>query len=206
MRDSGLMIALKKQLEEGAIGNPVTISFGGQHPLNYGSRPDWYFEEGKHGGTLNDIAIHGIDFVMWLTGSPVSEILSARCWNGRLPEVPFFQDSAQCMFSLENGCGVFGDVSYLSPDSFGYSFPLYWRVTVHGSGGVMETRRDHIALWKDGEKEMRRIQPEPSRVNGYLDDFLAEIKGNPSEGSLTTPEVLRSSKFTLLAQAAADAE
>ena len=24
----------------------------------WGTRPEWYFEEDKHGGTINDIAIH----------------------------------------------------------------------------------------------------------------------------------------------------
>jgi len=32
----------------------------------WGTRPAWYFEPGMHGGTLNDIAIHALDFIPWV--------------------------------------------------------------------------------------------------------------------------------------------
>ena len=32
------------------------------------SQASWYFEEGKHGGTISDIAIHGIDLVRSAVG------------------------------------------------------------------------------------------------------------------------------------------
>ena len=41
----------------------------------------WYFEEGKHGGTINDIAIHGIDLVRYLTGKNVTKI-GAKAFYG----------------------------------------------------------------------------------------------------------------------------
>ena len=44
-------------INNGEIGEVATISFTGQHHLDYGNRPGWYFEEGKHGGTINDISI-----------------------------------------------------------------------------------------------------------------------------------------------------
>ena len=59
-------------------GDLVTISFGGQHALNYrpgdaDGRAEWYFEEGKHGGTLTDIAVHGVDISQWIARSKVSK-------------------------------------------------------------------------------------------------------------------------------------
>ena len=33
-----------------------------------GASVRWYFEDDKHGGTINDIGIHGIDLIPYLTG------------------------------------------------------------------------------------------------------------------------------------------
>ena len=88
MRDSGVCkLAYDIINRQELIGDLVTISFGGQHALNYrlggeaaGGRAEWYFEEGKHGGTLTDIAVHGIDIAQWICGSKTRRITGARAW------------------------------------------------------------------------------------------------------------------------------
>ena len=97
-----------------------------------------------------------------------------------------------------------GDVSYLSPDSFKYSLPLYWRMTCHGTDGVIETWTKYLMLYKNGETEGRKIGPDPGIPNGYLESFLKEIQGLTEGLTLTTTEVLASSRATLLTQDAAD--
>ena len=67
----------------------------------YGRRPDWYFEKGKHGGVINDLAIHGIDLVRLFTDSDVEQVLSARSWNFYANEEPAFLDSAQFMLKMQ---------------------------------------------------------------------------------------------------------
>lgn len=62
------LVKLCQLVQDDVLGEIRTISFTGQHPLNWGIRPGWYFKEGKHGGTINDIAIHGIDYLTWATG------------------------------------------------------------------------------------------------------------------------------------------
>lgn len=205
VRSNGSLRRLRRLIAEGELGDIVAVSFGGQHPLNYGTRAEWFFEEGKHGGTINDIAIHAIDFVPWLTGLQFSQANAARNWNARLPQVPHFRDAAQMMLTLENGAGVLGDVSYCAPDSHGYTFPLYWRVTVWGDGGVAEFEYNSpgFTLYKNGEKESRVVEPDAAAPGEYLDAFLQGI-GGATETALTTQEVLRSSRTSLLIQNAAD--
>ena len=204
LRDLGAMRTVKRLVGGGAIGTVVTASFGGQHPLMFGTRPSWYFEAGKHGGTLNDIAVHGIDFLAWITGSPVSEIVAARAWNARLPQIPFFQDGAQCLLRLANGAGVMGDVSYLSPDSFGYSVPMYWRITLHGTEGILEAELKRVSLLRNGQKEPENIPLDPPAPDKYLEAFLGELRGEPLPGELTTRDVLRAARAALACQEAAD--
>ena len=75
--------------------------------------------------------------IPWATGLRLRSIVAARCWNARLPQHPHFRECGQALLELENGAGVVCDVSYLSPDSFGYVMPLYWRFTIWGDDGVL---------------------------------------------------------------------
>lgn len=207
MRDSAPMLGLRQLLREGTLGEVHAITFGGQHPLLLDSRPHWYFEEGKHGGTINDIGIHALDAIPWMTGLRFVRIEAARCWNAFADRAPHFQDGAQLMLSLENGCGVLGDVSYFAPDGAGYELPLYWRVTVWGRRGVAETSANagEIRLALDTDRELRSIPLPAAREGGYLESFLRDLAGEPSgEGDLDTKAVLASARLALEVQKAAD--
>lgn len=204
MRDSAPTVGLRDLIRSGTIGDVNAISFGGQHPLNRHSRPGWYFEPGKHGGTINDIAIHGIDAIPWMTGLQFSVLNAARCWNALVPEHPDFKEGAQMMLTMDNGCGVLGDVSYFMPSGGGYSLPFYWRWTIFGSKGILETSwvSKEITVALDGVLETRPV-PEVTS-GGYFEGFVRDIRGETIEEDLDTATVIKSSRTTLLIQNAAD--
>jgi predicted dehydrogenase len=208
LRSSPVFRAMRRLIREGAIGEVHTVTFTGQHPLLLGKRPQWYFEKGLHGGTINDIAIHGLDAVGWLTARRVEAVVAARAWNARLKQVPHFQDGAQIMLRLDNGGGVLADVSYLAPDGCGYKAPQYWRITCHGDGGVVEaTLADGaVLLARKDDTDFRRVSPleQDEKPNAYFQAFLDEVAGRRDGLELTTAEVLASSRIALTAQLAAD--
>ena len=68
LRDYPACRAARAAIQAGEIGEVHAVSFNGQHALAYGTRPGWYFEPGKHGGTINDIAIHAVNAVPRITG------------------------------------------------------------------------------------------------------------------------------------------
>lgn len=206
LRDSPKMLTLKKLISDGTLGEIHQVYFGGQHPLCYGTRANWYFEEGKHGGTINDIGIHGIDLIMWLTGQKITEINSSRNWNAILPEVPHFKDAAQFMLTMENGCGVIADVSYFLPDSFGYSLPFYWRFTVWGTKGIAEVSVTEpvLKLYKAGDKEVTEVQYIEGNPNGYLKSFVEEINGKKDNLHISSADTLLACEITLITQKLAD--
>jgi predicted dehydrogenase len=204
LRSEGVFLALQELISKGSIGEVHAVAFGGQHPMSFGSRPGWYFEEGKHGGTINDIAIHAFNIIPWLTGLRFARVNAARNWNARLKDVPHFKDAAQVMCAMENGAGVLGDVSYFSPDSFGYSLPMYWRFTIWGADGVVESTLNSVTLFRAGENKPLVVPPHEPKRGFYLDSFLREIQSRALPGDLTTGEVISSSRNTLLAQEAAD--
>jgi predicted dehydrogenase len=203
LRDHGNFITMRRHIREGAIGTVHTITFTGQHPLMLGKRPAWYFEPGKHGGTINDIGIHAIDLIPWLTGRRIVECVAARAWNARLPQFPDFQDAGQIMLKFDNGGGVLGDVSYLTPDGVAYAAMQYWRVTCHGDAGAIETSYNAKSV-ELATQTAASIPAEAGDPTGCLDAFLDEIDGSSPADALTTADVLDASRRALLIQQAAD--
>ena len=216
MRFSAGIRNIREMIQDGTLGEIGAINVTGQHPLQYGVRPMWYFEDGQHGGTINDIAIHAIDLVRFVTGYGMKNVTAARTWNHFAKEVPVFRDCGQMMIELENGAGFTADVSYAAPASCGFALETYWRMTFWGTKGVAEYKlkggladgidSDGGALLQvaldggDGFKPVKKI--------GYdttgLGEFLKEING---EGDLLidTAEVIRTSREILTVQAWADA-
>jgi predicted dehydrogenase len=206
LRARPAMLQMRELLRAGEIGQVQTLTIAAQHPLMLGSRPSWYFEPGKHGGTLNDLAVHAVDLIPWLTGLDIKEIVAARAWNARLPQYPHFQDAAQYMLRLENNAGVMGDVSYLAPDRCGYSTPQYWRFTCHGAGGMVEARSgsDALTLATSTDQAPRSIPVSADKGIDCLDAFLLELAGKSPAACMTTKDSMRASRIALLLQETAD--
>jgi predicted dehydrogenase len=191
--------AAKEIISGGRLGKIHAICFGGQHSLNYGTRAKWYFEKGKHGGTINDIAVHGIDLIRYITGLELEDIIAARCWNAFAREVKEFKDCAQFMAVFGGGAGLIADVSYSLPEGCGFDMTKPWRFTFWGENGVLEfdANSDTILLEMAGADAPEIIKSEPSSSNTII-DFLADINGVPNE--LDTENVFKSSRSTLMIQ------
>ena len=111
------------------------------------------------------------------------------------------------MMTLSNGCGVIGDVSYFAPDAAGYHLPMYWRMTLWGRRGLIETsstaRRIYMA--RDSDRQLEELELPDDNEGGYLEAFLADIAGIPAaDGELDTAAVLASARVALQVQQAAD--
>ena len=204
LRYSRYTAPAKEIISSGKLGDVTAVSFNGQHGLDYGSRPMWYFEDGKHGGVINDIAVHGVDLVEYLTGKRLAVIDAARVWNKFADTAPGFKACAQFMVQLEGGAGIQGDVSYAAPCHADFGLPFYWQFIIWGTGGVLRFAEDGrgIDAYFDYAKAPEYIEGTPS-VRDHVVDFIDEIDGRPGP-LITTAEVLASSRDTLLIQKAAD--
>lgn len=198
-------VTAQRLIREGAIGDVHSVTFNGAHTLNYDGRPVWMFEPERYGGSINDIAIHGIDALPWLTGRKLVAVIAAREWNARVPEHPKFGDGAVVLFKLDNGGAVFGDVSWLSPDGASYKTPFYWRFTIMGASGTIETswHAETVALFKKGEKDIINTPLDAGDGSGYVGDWLLDIANTPVPERLQTDRILKGVRTTLIAQNAA---
>jgi predicted dehydrogenase len=206
-RDYAAPRKLREIILSGEIGEVASIHIDGQHPLLLGTRPGWYFEEGKHGGTINDIGIHAFDFVPWMTGRQWGEFRAVRSWNAKAREFPHFHDCAQFLATLDNGAGVLCDFSYLAPDMLGYQLPHYWHLLVHGTKGLAETYlfAKEITVIKDGSAAPESVPVGEPRTRGYLEDYLQELRGQAPATGFTSAGCLKASRLALTVQASAKA-
>jgi predicted dehydrogenase len=193
---------MRRVLREGAIGQVVTGRVLGQHGLSYkAGRPEWYFEKGRHGGTINDLMVHGLDSLLFMTGQPVVEVVAARAWHSEPDEVPFFQDAAQAMLRLKNDAGILMEASYKTPKGHGAA----WEFRFWGKEGELHlVCGTSLTLRRKGEPA-RQIEIKQVTPGGCVADFVNETIGLPGHQQiLTTAESLDASEKAVLTQAAAD--
>ncbi|MDR0932576.1 MAG: Gfo/Idh/MocA family oxidoreductase [Victivallales bacterium] len=204
MRACKCFAILRELVAAGTLGEIKQIQFCGQHPLNIKQRPHWYFEAGKHGGTINDIAGHAIDIIPWITGVGFKRIVAARTWKSLVDQQSFMNDSAQFMLEMTNNCGVIGDVSYQGVDSFGFDLPAYWRFNFWGNKGMAECSRcgSSVTLYENGKNEPQILNHAFAESVDYLECFKRDIAGIPTD--LDTSMVLAVNRFTLKIQEFAD--
>lgn len=189
---------VKEILESGVLGNIHIASFTGQHFLDYGNRPGWYFESGKHGGTINDIGIHGVDLIRYLTGKNLTAIHCARTWNAFAHEEPNFPDCGQFMIQMED-LSLMADVSYAAP-KMGSQLPSYWNFYLWGSKGMLNfsVNDPHLHIYTDREEIITCTLENHS----YLEDLGKEIRGEKTIMSIGN--ILESQRQVLKIQKAAD--
>ncbi|MBQ7315235.1 MAG: Gfo/Idh/MocA family oxidoreductase [Clostridia bacterium] len=190
-------------LASGRLGEIKNVSFSGQHCIDYAHRPSWYFEDGMHGGTINDLAIHGVDLVRMLTKRELVSIDSARVWNAFANKHLHFKDCAMFMARLDNGVGVLADVSYSAPSQV-FSMPTYWEFRLWCERGLLTFRYtdEAVTLYEEGHAESIRLTYD-QEITDYVDELLHDIES----GDRTASEnVFRSTAATLALQAWADLE
>lgn len=187
---------VKEIISNGEIGTIHIASFTGQHCLGYESRPHWYYEDNKHGGTINDIGIHGIDLIRFITGKNLTKVDCAKEWNAFADKEPQFKDSAQFMADME-GMAVMGDVSYAAP-AFKGILPTYWDFKLWGSKGLLSFNLAdrNIHIYKQTE-EIVECEKLPT---AYVDEFVKEIKGIKTD--FNTGDILDSQEQVLKIQKA----
>ncbi|HCU37253.1 MAG TPA: hypothetical protein DGT21_17975 [Armatimonadetes bacterium] len=191
--------SMARIVQDGGIGRLCTAIVLGQHPLAYGSRPNWYFEEGKHGGTINDLFGHGTDMIGWASGLSFEKVIAAEAWNARADWAPFFQDSAQIVYQMSNGAKLMGDCSYLTPE--GSHAP--WRFFLWGTDGYVHLCGEELVWEKPGQGEMPVEVAKHYSVDGPVEDIAGHLE-NGTDRLLGQDECLRAAMAALAGQKAAD--
>lgn len=197
MRFGAAYQTMRSVIQEGELGRFLAATTFGQHPLGYQStRPDWYFEEGKHGGTINDIFIHGADMLRYCTGQEFETVVAAEAWNESLPEVPFFQVGAQCMLTMTEGPRVMADVSYMPGRS--------WQFYITGTDGYLAVESGNLLMRPLGGEDTVLEAAADLPFSSPFEDFASHLQ-HGTERFIPIDDVFASQMAVLAAQKAADA-
>ncbi|MBB2480139.1 Gfo/Idh/MocA family oxidoreductase [Bacillus sp. APMAM] len=175
---------LKKQLNEGVIGDLVSISMRKPHLLKQEERPLWHFSKQQSGGIVNDLFIHDFDLLRWLTGKEVRSITGYMAKN-ILSEYPSFFDTAGFQVIMEGGLAAQLYADWFTPEK-----SWTWgdgRIFVVGTKGTIEIRlegdplvsKDALYLQVTSQQELTAIE-ESSIPITITEDFLNRIHGQNS--------------------------
>ncbi|MCC6446248.1 MAG: Gfo/Idh/MocA family oxidoreductase [Armatimonadetes bacterium] len=187
-------------IQQGEIGEIVTCITSGPHSLAYQVRPKWYYRPGKHGGIINDLLGHGVDYIQWIAGQRMTAVLSAAGAKAGVPQEPDFESFGQAYYRMEGGATAFGQVDYLIPEGHASN----WRCFIQGaSGDALVDDRNGLLLRPSGQKE-RYLEPatDPRWQHPFTDLAHYLLEGAPM--LRTADEGLQCSLATLIAQRAAD--
>ncbi|MFP4250633.1 MAG: Gfo/Idh/MocA family protein [Armatimonadota bacterium] len=197
MRFNAAYQTMRRVMQESEVGEFLAATTFGQHPLGYpDTRPGWYFEEGRHGGSINDIFIHGADMLRYCTGREFENVIAAETWNESLPEVPFFQVGAHCMLRMSGGPRVMADVSYMPGRG--------WQFFITGTEGYLTVAGGELVLRPSGGEDRVIDAQADLPFSSPFEDFASHLE-HGTERFIPMDEIFRSQMAVLAAQKAADA-
>lgn len=185
----------KQILESGEMGAIKNITFTGEHYIDYANRPSWYFEPGMHGGTFNDIAIHGLDLIHFMTGHRLEKVYCARAWNAFATRHPDFKDSASFIAETDKGAGLTADVSYCAP-SQAVTMPTYWNFKFWCENGLVQFSYNdpNVHVFRNGGASEGEDLPGIAPEETVLDTLRNEIV---QDTNTFTESVLLASQMAL---------
>lgn len=200
-RCNPVLVTAKSVIDSGEIGEPVNIIAMRPHRLKPAGRPAWMFDSTLYGGILNDLAVHDIDIVNWLSGNTADAILAAETSNRRFREYPDFEDNGQIMLRMKNGCTAFILVSWLTPGKYPHHGEM--KFIIHGTRGQIcaDPQNGTVTVYSDclAPYEADIVMPRVS----FAADALAAMADPSYVPVVSGPEALAAQKTALLCQQAA---
>jgi predicted dehydrogenase len=105
-------------LKGGAIGHVIQTIQLAPHRVNEPTRPEWFWDPARYGGTLCDLGSHQADEFVFFTGSTTADVTMSQVANVNYRHRPKFQDFGDMMVAGNGGLGYFR-VDWLTPDGLG---------------------------------------------------------------------------------------
>jgi predicted dehydrogenase len=133
MRSDPQFVAAKQVYDSGAIGQAILAN--ARKSYKWGTRPDWFGDKDKYGGTIGWVGIHAFDFINSVTGLNFTKVAAMK-GNLAHSDRPACEDNCVLIAELSNGGHATMSVDYCRPESA----PTHgddW-IRVIGTKGVLE--------------------------------------------------------------------
>lgn len=192
-------LAAKEIVAAGELGDLALAWASGPHRLRRQTRPDWMFRHASYGGILNDLCIHDVDLLLWLSGAQ-SGAVQGLAGNRAHPDLPEFQDYGQVWLRSDDGLLATCEAHWFSPEAAPYHGD--YRMVLTGTEGTAELRWVQNELQVVTNSRPPEIRPMPPAGSVAGDFFDAILAGR--EPGVRAEEVLTATRVGLLAQTTAN--
>jgi predicted dehydrogenase len=184
-----------RAVKEGLVGEPLLIS--AQKSYKLGSRHPMYTHRATYGGTVPWVAIHGIDWIHWITGGRIAEVAASHTPQGNRGHGEM-ESSGACLYRLSNsGCATLS-FDYFRPGAA----PTHGddRLRVAGEKGVVEVIGGEATLLAHDAAARKLEKEEPRSI---FQEFVRHITEGTSM-RITAEEAFAVSELALRTREAAD--
>ncbi|MCZ8517360.1 Gfo/Idh/MocA family oxidoreductase [Paenibacillus filicis] len=190
---------LKQTIDQGVLGELVSIGMRKPHRLDVPMRPSWFFSKRQSGGILIDLLVHDFDLLRWLTGKEIVK-LEGMVGKTVLPEYPTFYNTASLQVLMEGGIATQLYADWHTPDR-----SWTWgdgRIFVTGTEGFVELRLSGDPLIREDALMIQITHQEPVASAKLMqpprtitEDFIRRIQGY--ESILTHGDLLKTTEATI---------
>lgn len=192
---------IKQLIDDGTLGDIVSLIFSKPHKLTPETRESWHFDKVQNGGPIVDLMIHDFDLIRWLTGSEVVKTMGMMKVGDR-EGYPDLYDDARLLVQMENGVTAALMADWWTPAAY----PCFGdeRIVCTGTKGrcvayLTGEPRLHPEPFLTLSTETARediLSPLPAS-RGLMEDFLEQLAGRPS--IVTQEDVFKATYETLAA-------
>ena len=172
------LIEARRIVASGELGEPIfaqdVFAFG-----EHGPWPDWYYDRAvSGGGELMHDAVHLVDRLAWLVGSPIVEVYGRTTSGAR--GIPGVEDGGVAVLGF--GGGAIGSLSVyeathpLRSDAPSVPMPGRLELEIHGTRGSLRYRTWHELIVDIAGSASRTVRDLPrDEMAREIGEFLAAV-------------------------------
>jgi predicted dehydrogenase len=197
MRSEPQFVAAKQAYDSGAVGEAVLVN--GRKSYKWGTRPDWFADKDKYGGTIGWVGIHAFDYINYITGLNFTKV-AAMQGNLAHGERAACEDNCALIAELSNGAHATISVDYCRPEAA----PTHgddW-VRIAGTKGVIEASGSKKECSVISEEKGVFQHPLPDGKDKMFRSFLLNILADNSSEQIKEVSFMLT-KVCLIAREAA---
>ena len=181
-------VALRESIQAGELGEIVSLITTHPHKLG-SSAPDWYFDPERYAGVFHDLAGHGVDQILWLTGATATAVhafSTAKRWlTGPRLEVDHIQASIQ----LSTGALATATADWLTPqNSPSFGDTRFIIMGTEGSAHLQAYAEDGLLICSETNGRYRPELPDAS--NAHFVERAIALFEQGEENIVSTGDVL----------------
>ena len=191
-------LALRAIIDNGELGDIVSITATGPHKLIPSRRPAWMFEPATYGGILADLTVHDIDLALWLTGYGSGTVSG---WVSPTPAAGTtdFPAFGRAVLACDSGPQFAIDVDWIQPEASPRHGDYAMRIS--GTKGRADVLFAENRLLVETATKPRREVDLPAGASPAAFAFDHLVRGEALQ--IPATEALRATRIALLAQESA---